>query len=217
MNNLCWNNIGIRGDHSCPKLGELGHCRDCATYSQAGRALLNREAPKEYLEEWASLLAQDRDVVNRDEKFAQVFRLMSEWFALSADCWMEVIEMRPIRHIPHRSNQVLLGLVSVRGEIHLCVSLADLLGVEKAEVPGGESARITRRFGVVRKDNISWVFPTDEMHGLVSYNEKDLESIPSTVARSSQKFTRGLLNLDGRKIGLLDETRMFNGLSRSVI
>lgn len=218
MNNACWNTIGVRGDRSCPKLVELGHCRDCAIYSQAGRALLNREAPPEYLEEWASLLARDRETVNCDEKSAQVFRLMSEWFALPAHCWLEVIEVRPVRHIPHRSNQVLLGLVSVRGEIQLCVSLADLMGVEKDEVPdGGESRRASRRFCVVRKDNVSWVFPADEMHGLLAYNEKDLESVPSTVAKSFQKFTRGVLSVAGKKIGLLDETRLFDGLSRSVI
>lgn len=218
MKNSCWNNIGVRGDRSCPKLVELGHCRDCATYSQEGRVLLNREAPKEYLREWTSLLAQEREVVSRDGKSVQVFRLMSEWLALPAHCWMEVIEVRPVRHIPHRSNQVLLGLVSVRGEIHLCVSLNRLLGIEKNEVPeDAEPRRTSRRFCVVRKDNVSWVFPADEMYGLVSYNEKDMETVPSTVAKSFQKFTRGLLTVAGKKIGLLDETRLFDGLSRSVI
>lgn len=218
MKNSCWNNIGVRGDRSCPKLGELGHCRDCATFSQEGRALLNREAPLDYLDEWASLLAREREVVSCDEKSVQVFRLMSEWLALPAHCWMEVIEVRPVRHIPHRSNQVLLGLVSVRGEIHLCVSLSSLFGIEKSDVPeDAESQRASRRFCVVRKDNIGWVFPADEMYGLVSYNEKDVEGVPSTVAKSFQKFTRGLLNVAGKKIGLLDEARLFDGLSRSVI
>lgn len=217
MNNSCWNTIGVRGDRSCPKLVELGHCRDCATFSEEGRALLNRAAPQEYLEEWAAVLAKEREAANRDEKSIQVFRLMSEWLALPASCWMEVIEVRPVRHIPHRSSQVLLGLVSVRGEIHLCVSLSHLLGIEKSEVPAAESQLTNRRFCVVRKDNISWVFPADEMLGMVSYNEKDVEAVPSTVAKSFQKFTRGLLSIAGKKIGLLDETRLFEGLSRSVV
>lgn len=218
MKNSCWNTIGVRGDRSCPKLVELGHCRDCATYTQEGRALLNREAPQEYLEEWVAVLAREREVVSRDEKSAQVFRLISEWLALPAHCWMEVIEVRPVRHIPHRSSQVLLGLVSVRGENHLCVSLSNLLGIEKSETPETTGSRKTSlRFCVVRKDNISWVFPADEMYGLVSFKEKDVEAVPSTVAKSFQKFTRGLLNVNGKKIGLLDETRLFDGLSRSVV
>jgi len=218
VRNLCWNNIGVRGDRSCPKLSELGHCRDCETFSEEGRALLNREAPQEYLAEWASLLAQEREAASRDAKYVHVFRLMSEWLALPAHCWVEVIGVRPVRHIPHRSNQILLGQVSVRGEIQLCVSLSSLLGVEKSEEPeSAESRRASRRFCVVKRDNISWVFPVDEMHGLVSYTEKDVGGVPSTVTKSFQKFTRGLLNIAGRKIGLLDETRVFDGLARSVI
>lgn len=218
MKNLCWNNIGVMGNRSCPKLSELGHCRDCAVFSQEGRVLLNREAPQEYLTEWASLLAQEREAVRCNEKSVQVFRLMSEWLALPVHCWVEVIGVHPVRHIPHRSNQILLGLVSVRGEIHLCVSLGNLLGVEKSEEPEDtKSLRANRRFCVVKRDNISWVFPADEVYGLISYAEKDVGAVPSTVSKSFQKFTRGLLNVAGRKIGLLDETSVFDGLSRSVI
>ena len=218
MKAFCWNQTGVWGDRSCPELQEHGHCRDCATFSQEGRALLNREAPGNYLAEWVSLLAQEREAVSRDEKAVQVFRLMSEWLALPAHCWVEVVAVRPVRHIPHRSSQILLGLVSVRGEIHLCVSLSSLLGIEKGEGPeDSESRRASRRFCVVKRDNISWVFPADELHGLISYPEKDMESVPSTVAKSFQKFTRGLLTIAGKKIGLLDETRVFDALSRSVI
>ncbi len=218
MKEFCWKQTGVRGDRSCPKLKEHGHCRDCATFSQEGRALLNREAPGDYLTEWVSLLAQERETVRRDQKTVQVFRLMSEWLALPANCCVEVVEVRPIRHVPHRSNQILLGLVSVRGEIHLCVSLSNLLGIEKDEGPeDAESRRASRRFCVVKRDNISWVFPVDEAHGLVAYSEKDLQDIPSTVAKSFQKFTRGMLNIPGKKLGLLDETAVFHALSRSIL
>ena len=90
MRNLCWNNIGVRGNRSCPKLSELGHCRDCETFSEEGRALLNREAPQDYLAEWASLLAQEREAASRDAKYVHVFRLMSEWLALPAHCWVDI-------------------------------------------------------------------------------------------------------------------------------
>lgn len=218
MKDFCWKRIGVWGDRSCPKLQEHGHCRDCATFSQQGRALLNREAPGNYLAEWVSLLAQEREPVSRDEKTIQVFRLMSEWLALPAHCWVEVVGVRPVRHIPHRSNQILLGLVSVRGEIYLCISLSNLLGIEKGEGPeNAESRRASRRFCVVKRDNISWVFPADEVYGLISYSEKDVGDVPSTVAKSFRKFTCGLLNIAGKEFGLLDETSVFDALSRSVL
>ena len=215
MKDFCWNRTGVWGDRSCPKL-QQGHCHDCETFSQEGRALLNREAPADYLAEWVSLLAQKRENVSRDQRAFQVFRLMSEWLALPAHCCVEVVAVRPVRHIPHRSSPVLLGLVSVRGEIHLCVSLGNLIGIEE-EPQAAECRKASPRFCVVKKDNISWVFPVDEVHGLISYSEKDVEASPSTVAKSFQKFTRGLLSIDGKKIGLLDETPVFDALSRSVL
>jgi len=218
VKDFCWNETGVWGDRSCPQLQRHGHCHDCATFSQEGRVLLNREAPEDYLAEWLSLLAQERETVSRDEKTVQVFRLMSEWLALPARCWVEVVTERPVRHIPHRSGRILLGLVSVRGEIHLCVSLSNLLGIEKDESPEDAGSRKARsRLCVVKMQNVSWVFPADEVHGLICYSEKDVGSVPSTVSRSFQKFTRGMLNTAGKKIGLLDETPLFEALSRSVI
>lgn len=218
MKDFCWKKAGVWGDRSCPKLQEHGHCRDCATFSLEGRALLNREAPGNYLADWVSFLAQERETVSRNQKSVQVFRLMSEWLALPAHCWMEIVGVRPVRHIPHRSNQILLGLVSVRGEIHLCVSLSDLLGIEKED--GQEDAashRTHRKFCMVKRDSVSWVFPVDEVHGLISYAEKDVGGIPSTVAKSFQKFSWGLLSISGKKIGLLDDTPVFDALSRSIL
>ncbi len=218
MNDFCWKKIGIEGDRSCPELKEQGHCRDCAAFSQQGRTLLNREASDDYLDEWIALLARERETVSRDLKTVQVFRLMSEWLALPARCWVEVLGMRPVRPIPHRSNQVLLGMVSVRGEIHLCVSLSNLLGIEKDEaVNDGESRAVTPRLCVVKRDNVSWVFPADEVHGLISYSENHVEGVPSTLTKSFQKYSHGMLDVAGRKFGLLDETSVFDALSRSVV
>jgi chemotaxis-related protein WspD len=217
VKDFCWKKIGIYGDRSCPKLKDHGHCRDCAVFSQQGRALFNREAPENYLNEWVSLLAQERETVSRNLNTAQVFRLESEWFALPARCWVEVVGVLPVRHIPHRSNRVLLGMVSVRGEIHLCVSLADLFGIEKDEsTSDSNSLRTNPRFCVVRRDNVSWVFPVDEVHGLVSYAESDVAAIPSTLAKSFQKFSRGLLDVSGKKLGLLDDAAVFDAFARSV-
>jgi chemotaxis-related protein WspD len=218
VKDFCWKQIGIWGDRSCSRLGELSHCRDCAIFSQEGRTLFNREPPRNYLTEWVSMIAQEQETISRDEKVVHVFRLMSEWLALPAYCWVEVVGMRPVRHIPHRSGKILLGLVSVRGEIHLCVSLSNLLGIEKDENPdNAESPVAGSRLCMVKKDNISWIFPADEVYGLISYSEKDAADVPSTVAKSLQKFTRGLLNIDGKKIGLLDETSVFEALSRNVV
>jgi len=58
----CWNRIGVEGegDHSCIQLKTVIHCRNCPIYSSAGRGLLEREAPPEYLDEWTDILAKIR-------------------------------------------------------------------------------------------------------------------------------------------------------------
>ncbi len=218
MRDFCWKQIGVRGDRSCPELQEFGHCRDCPVFSREGRTLLDREAPENYLIEWATLLAQERKPVCREGEVVQVFRLTSEWFALPAHCWVEVVGARPVRRIPHRSNPILMGLVSVRGEIHLCVSLSNMLGLENDE--GLEHAKTREgnsRFCVVKKDNIGWVFPADAVHGLIFYSAKDVRNVPSTVAKSYRKFTCGLLDIEDKKVGLLDEIPVFDAFSRSVL
>lgn len=218
MEEFCWKQIGIWGDRSCSKLKELIHCRDCAVFSQEGRTLFNREPPQDYLAEWVSLMGQQQQPVSHDEKIVHVFRLMSEWLALPAHCWVEVVGVRPVRHIPHRSGNILLGLVCVRGEIHLCVSLSNLLGIEKDENQADtETQKASSRFCVIKKDGVSWIFPADDVYGLISYSEKDAAPVPSTLAKSFRKFTRGLLSIEGKKIGLLAEALIFDALSRIVI
>ncbi len=52
----CWNEIGIRGDQSCPELVTAIHCRNCSVFAAAARNFLDRPAPAGYLAEWTRLL-----------------------------------------------------------------------------------------------------------------------------------------------------------------
>ena len=47
----------------------------------------------------------------------------------------EVTLPRLVHGIPHRSNAVLAGLVNLRGQVQLCISLHGLLGVTAPESP----------------------------------------------------------------------------------
>jgi hypothetical protein len=56
--NDCWNQIGVTGDRSCEELKSYMHCHNCPVYSAAGRGLLEREVPPEYLKQWTEILSE---------------------------------------------------------------------------------------------------------------------------------------------------------------
>ena len=57
--NDCWNQIGVmRAIAPVAKLKTVIHCRNCKVYWAAGRSLLERNAPPEYLQEWTDILSE---------------------------------------------------------------------------------------------------------------------------------------------------------------
>ena len=124
----CWNQIGVWGDGTCPKLKEHLHCRSCPMFTGAASRLLDREPPAEYLDHWARhFAAQDRGVARLTES-ALVFRSVEEWFALPSLSVVEVGEKRVIHALPHRRNSIVLGVINIRGELLVTVSLTQALG-----------------------------------------------------------------------------------------
>ncbi|HRU06095.1 MAG TPA: chemotaxis protein CheW [Candidatus Brocadiia bacterium] len=217
----CWNDVGVGGSRACPRLKDAGHCANCPRFGGAGSALLDREPPEGYEKEWAALLARAKERENRGDLAVVVFRIGGEWLALPAAVFQEVTESRRVHGVPHRSGGALLGVVNVRGEVQLCVSLARLLGLdegaEPAPQPGEPRLRATyRRLVVARQGAERWVFPVDEMHGLVRFNSADMANVPVTVAKAKASFTLGLFAWESRSVGLLDAASVFAALGRSV-
>jgi len=159
-----------------------------------------------------------------------VFRLGSEWLALPAGLFVELARIRPIRRIPHRSNSVFLGLVSIRGDIQLCFSVGGLLNVQPAEndktMP---SVDLRQRFCVISRHNRPQqatpeavsprrevVFPADEVYGLGSYAENELQPVPVTIAKTLQKYTVGIITINNRQTGLINDELVLAAFERSI-
>jgi len=214
----CWNAIGVTGDRSCPELAEFIHCRNCPVFAAAARTFLDRPAPDDYLAEWSSLLdGSDADSRESDFEAARdgigvvIFRLGAEWLALRAQAVVEVTAVRPVHRIPHRTTPVLAGLANLRGQLHLCASLHDLLGV----VPSGDApdeARRTPRMVVIRQGSESWVFTAEDVLGVPRVPPALMRNVPSTLANPIVSFSEAVFAWDGRSVGLLDEGRVFAAL-----
>ena len=210
--NDCWNKIGVRGDSSCSELEKHVHCRNCEVYRAAAAVLLDGEMPPGYGAECTGYFSQKKQLSRAASRAVLVFRIGCEWLALPTSCCAEVIDMRPIHTLPHRQSDVLRGLASVRGELVVCVSLGNLLGIERTQDAGPHYSRLI----VIHGEGGRMVFPVNEVQGILRFCDEDLSEIPATLSGAAASYTTGALSQGERTIGCLDEQLLFYTLNRSL-
>ena len=239
----CWNRIGIAGDRSCPELETHIHCRNCPVFASAARTFFDRPAPQHYLAEWTHMAGQiprdgqprgrhrrrpsDRDLVG-----VLIFRLGREWMAFPTQAIAEVTVPRPIHRIPHRSNTILIGLVNLRGQLQLCISLHGLLGLESPQssparfhshgsntetektAAAGSSTTDGSRLIVLRnrERSESWIFGAEEVLGVHRLPRSQMRSVSSTLANPEVSFSQAIFSWEDRSVSFLDEQRVFAAL-----
>jgi chemotaxis-related protein WspD len=213
----CWREMGRPGPGTCPELRQHIVCRNCPHYAATALRLLDRPAPVEYVREWTEHLASAPSQLTHATDTVMMFRVESEWLALPAAVIEQVAEPSVVHTLPHRSLPV-RGLVSVRGELVICVSLEALLGIgESTQRAAGTSSRAHGRLLVLKTDDGRIAFQPTEVHGLHRYHAGELSPVPATLLRSSTaKFTVGMLPWNGRTVGCLDAETMVAVLTRSL-
>ncbi|HAZ42942.1 MAG TPA: chemotaxis protein CheW [Cyanobacteria bacterium UBA11369] len=222
MTNDCWNQIGVGGDRSCPELKTFIHCRNCPVYSAAGRSLLEKEVPSGYLQEWTDLLRSSVGSLNRVAPRGTIsvgiFRLEGEWLALSAKTIEEVTQACVIRTLPHRTNNIILGLVNIRGEIQICISLKTFLGLDTPDTQLQHiSPVVYERMIVVEKDGSRWVFPVDEIYGIHRIHPDEIGNVPSTVSKVQETYTKGVIKWQDKSVSYLDDELLFYALTKKLL
>jgi chemotaxis-related protein WspD len=225
----CWNRIGVRGDHSCPELKKVVHCHNCHVFAGAGRRFLDAPSPPGYLDEWTRRLAVPAEESSADLLGVLIFRLGEEWLGLRVGAMVEVTGPRRVHRVPHRGG-VLAGLVNIRGELHLCVHLDQVLHLQKdegddtkdepeaanAEASFGVHPSSFKRMLVVRREAERWVFPVDEVDQVHRFATSEMTRVPPTVGRALARLARGVFHWQGRSIGLIDDERLFATLRGKV-
>jgi chemotaxis-related protein WspD len=212
----CWNRIGVRGDSSCPKLVAHVHCRNCPVYSAAAADLLDIDVPVDYLQHSTTLVARERPIAAPETHSVVVFRVGTERFALRTALLREIAEARAIHSLPHRRRGAVLGLVSVRGEMLVCVSLRPILGLAPGNyAPEGARGR-EQRLLVVGSDAGRLVLPVDEVYGIERYDPSDLRPVPATLEMAVPTYTKAVIAWRDRSVGLIDEELLLHTLERSL-
>jgi chemotaxis-related protein WspD len=209
---LCWKRIGIWGDRTCPELATHGHCRNCPVYSAGAARLLDTDVSADYLATGARHYAQAKTEQRVAGKSAIVFRVAGEWLALPAGVFQEITPIKPVHSLPHRRDALVSGLVNVRGELLICVSLPMVLGLA-APV---ETALSTARHAVVGRGADRYVFAAEEVAGVHRYEDAALRPVPATLAHAQAVHTRGLLQWKERPVGLLDDALLQHSVNRGL-
>ena len=214
----CWNRIGVWGEEaaSCPELKRFIHCRNCNHYSAAGRKMLERKAPDDYRQEWTKRFSESQKQEDKRNNSSLLFRLGDEWLAINSRYVNEITQMCSIHSIPHRDSRLVKGLVNIRGELKLCVSLGAILKLEKAQEPHITDHEILERMLHIENGDESYVFPVSEVHGTYRYNDKDIQAPPVTVTNAKSNFTSGMISWSDQHVGILDHELLFYALSKGL-
>lgn len=211
----CWSRIGVMGDGSCDQLTRHVHCRNCPVYAAAGERLLDRALTADYRRDWALHFASPKLRLTPGSVSLVLFRIGAEWLAVPTSAFQEVVELRKIHTIPHRRQGALLGIVNVRGELLMAVSLAKLLGIEHARKTNGARTNYERLL-VAHWDSQRVVFPVDEVFGVHRCDPEQLREPPATLAKSGTSYTRAVLHWEGNLVCCLDSNLLFPALSQSI-
>jgi chemotaxis-related protein WspD len=219
----CWNRVGVMGDHSCDKLADVIHCYDCPVYAAAGDSLLERAPTQNYLNEWVEILTetptdfddgeQEGTLVRSEEALSvMIFRIGKEWLSLPVNTLQEVTPPCTVQPVPHRSNELFLGLVNIRGQILLCASLRHLLKLNPIE---GSSS--TARMIVAGQGEEQWVFPVDEVHGVFRFHQNELRDAPIVITKATETYTQGIVHWQTQKVNCLDSELLFYTLNHKIL
>ncbi len=229
MSNDCWNKIGVEGDRSCEQLKTVIHCRNCPVYSAAGRSLLEREAPPEYVNEWTEILAKTQPLSSKaqvngaivpsvETVSVMIFMLGGEWLAVPVGLLQEVTDPCIIHTLPHRNSELFMGLVNIRGEILMCVSLTHLLDLEdKANSSDRVISVAAKRMIVVGSQENHWVFIVDEVCGIHRFPLRELQNTPVVISKSTEAYTKGVIRWQGHKVNYLDSDLLFSTLNKRIL
>lgn len=224
----CWNQGGIWGDSTCPELKHHFHCRNCPTYANAALRLLNSRAPAEYRSEWTRHLAKASSEPPTGLKPILVFKLGDHWMAVPAEIVMEVAEMSMIHSVPHRSEEVLRGVVNVRGELMICVSLGRWFGFHRAIRPDSNSlVGEEERLVVTGSGEDRFVFPVSQVRGIRYFQSEKLRHPEKSDYPVANDFSVGAVDLDEieldgttkqsrRTVHILDHSQLFRAISMSL-
>lgn len=180
--------------------------------------LLERAADSEYLDEWTLIVQKEKSTdLSPKELSVVIFRLNHEWFALNTTIFVEIAPLKKGHGIPHLSNSVCLGIVNLRGQIFTTISLQNFLSLEYPQEGFiNNQIQTYQRLVAVKKEDIKFTFLVDEVFGVYHVVQCAIQDPPVTISRSQDNFLKGIFNWMNHRVGLLDDSKMFDEIQRKM-
>jgi chemotaxis-related protein WspD len=194
--------------------------------TSAARQLLNSRPPTDYRKEWTLNVAEERSDSPDDTEAILVFQLGDHWMGLSAVTVEHVTEMETIHSLPHRSEEVLRGVVNIRGELMICVSLGRWFGFHKAARNPRSLMGPEERLVVTRVRHDRFAFPVSRVRGVRTFESAQLTPPQERDHPVVDDFTRGEIQFEETRIGkgnetitvhVLDHRALFHAISQSLV
>jgi chemotaxis-related protein WspD len=214
--NDCWKRIGVTGDHSCPKLQELAHCRNCEVYAGAAARNLQRPVDAGYLSDWAAHFRAPAASASRHDASAMVFRIGREWLALPTATLLQVAQHATPHRLPHRNATGLRGVVNVGGKLYPCMELAELLGIDAREGEQRQGRHTFARLLLVQLEEQAFAIPVADVHGIVRYVTAELATPAATINKGLTRYLCGVLAQGALQVGCLDAGLLGHQLAKAL-
>jgi len=205
----CWRRIGVYGgDHSCARLEVEIHCRNCSVFRDAARGLLRREA-----EPLPPLTSALFGRTHQSAPSVLVFRLGSQWLGLGCQHIAEVAVAQTPRRVAHRVGGRMEGLVAVRGELHLCVSLIEVMQLGQRDQVSGERSRLLL---LTPPQAAPIAFRASEVIGLRPILPQEIEEVPATLAPALAACLAGVVPFEHGRLALIRDDVLLQALEEAL-
>lgn len=176
--------------------------------------LLERSIDPAYLEECTELLGRERGIPSiKNMQSLVVFRVGGELLALPSKFFYGVTNVHTIRKIPHRSRDILKGLVNMHGQLSLCIDLAKFMEID---ISSSQPSHQQQKMVFVGQGPQKWVFLVDEILGLFSCDMESLSRVPVNIEKSAVNYLKGIGSFQGKDVSVIDEELLLYSLERRI-
>jgi chemotaxis signal transduction protein len=186
---------------------------------QGLEALMARPLSQADLDRATEDMAAPLDLPRGGRRSALLFECAGERFAVLAVDVAKVVPETPVHRVPHRPSPVFRGISNTDGELLLCMSLEQALGLRveaggepapgtPRDAPEAEAPSASRVLVVIGGARDRWAFAVDRVLGVADIHEEDLRPAPVTVGAARNGCVVALVAACDQTASLLDRSRL---------